>query len=84
MILDNKKYLQKIRPLIVRDDIPKDLTVAIESFMKQAVIIGEYELDHMPIEYVENLLQTLARYPEHNDTLMEIVQVLEEHELIEF
>ena len=57
---DDRKSLQRIKTLKVRDDIPKDLGIAIEAFMQQAVIIGEYGLDHMPVEYMENLLKTFA------------------------
>jgi hypothetical protein len=80
---DDRKSLKRIKTLKVRDDIPKDLGIAIEAFMKQAIIIGEYELDHMPIEYMENLLKTFARYPEYCETMMEMIEILEENELVE-
>ena len=51
--------------------------------MQQAVIIGEYELDHMPMEYMENLLKTFAKYPEYCETFMDMVKILEENELVE-
>ncbi len=83
MLPEDKKSLERIKTLKVRDDIPKDLGVAIEAFMHQAVIIGEYGLDHMPVEYMENLLKTFARYPEYCETFMEMVHILEENELVE-
>ena len=83
MLAEDKKSLKRIKTLKVREDIPKDLGVAIEAFMQQAVIIGEYDLDHMPVEYMENLLKTFARYPEYCETFMEMVKILEENELIE-
>ena len=83
MLAEDKKSLKRIKTLKVRDDIPKDLGVAIEAFIQQAVIIGEYDLDHMPVEYMENLLKTFARYPEYCETFMEMVKILEENELVE-
>ena len=80
---EDRKSLQRIKTLKVRDDIPKDLGVAIQTFMQQAVIIGEYELDHMPMEYMENLLKTFAKYPEYCETFMDMVKILERNEIIE-
>ena len=83
MLAEDKKSLERIKTLKVRNDIPKDLGVAIEAFMQQAIIVGEYELDHMPQEYVENLLEVFAKYPEYCETFMDMVKILEENELIE-
>ena len=80
---EDKKHLQRMRTLKVREDIPNDLRIAILAFMEQAIIIGDYELDHMPVEYMENLLKTFARYPEYCETFMEMVKILEENELVE-
>ena len=83
MLPEDKKSLQRMKTLKVREDIPKDLGVAIEAFMQQAVIIGEYELDHMPMEYMENLLKSFAKYPEYATTFMDMVEILEKNEIIE-
>ena len=83
MLPEDKKSLKRIKTLKVRDDIPKDLSVAIETFMQQAVIISEYELDHMPIEYLKNLLKTLAKYPEHSMLFMDMIEILERDKIIE-
>ena len=80
---EDKKHLQRMKTLKVREDIPKDLGVAIEAFIQQAVIIGDYELDHMPMEYMENLLKSFAKYPEYCETFMDMVKILEENELVE-
>ena len=80
---EDKKHLQRMKTLKVREDIPKDLGVAIEAFMQQAVIIGDYELDHMPMEYMENLLKSFAKYPEYATTFMDMVEILERNEIIE-
>ena len=84
MLPEQKQDLERMKNLKVREDIPEDLRVAIESFIEQAVIIGEYDLDHMPMEYMENLLKTIARYPEHSLLLMELLRILKESEIIEY
>jgi hypothetical protein len=85
MLPDNiKEELARMKTLKVSEDLPKDLRVAVETFIEQAVIVGEYELDHMPAEYMENLLKTIAKYPEHSLLLIELVQILEENELVEY
>ena len=83
MSSEDKKSLERIKTLKVREDIPKDLGVAIEAFMQQAVIIGEYELDHMPMEYMENLLRALAKYPEHSMLFMDMIEILERDSIVE-
>ena len=83
MLPKEKEQLKRMKTLHVRDDIPKDLSIAIETFIKQAIIIGEYELDYMPSEYMESLLKTFAKYPEYCETFMDMVKILEENELIE-
>ncbi len=80
---EDRKELERLKTLKVRADVPKDLGVAIESFMQQAVIVGEYELDHMPLEYMENLLKELAKYPEHAVLFMDMVEILERENIIE-
>ena len=80
---EDKRTLTRMKTLNVRNDIPEDLRIAIESFIQQAVIIGEYELDHMPSEYMENLLKTFAKYPEYCETMMEMIKILEEWEIFE-
>ena len=84
MLPEQKQDLERMKNLKVREDIPEDLRVVIESFIEQAVIIGEYDLDHMPMEYMENLLKTIARYPEHSLLLMELLRILKESEIIEY
>ena len=78
-----KEQLERMKTLHVRSDIPKDLSIAIETFIKQAIIIGEYKLDYMPIEYMESLLKTFAKYPEYTIVLLDMIKILEENEIIE-
>ena len=80
---EEKEQLERMKTLHVRGDIPKDLSIAIETFIKQAIIIGEYELDYMPIEYMENLLKSFVKYPEYATTFMDMVEIFERNEIIE-
>ena len=48
MLPEQKEQLEKLKRARVKEDIPKDLAIAIQAFLKQAAIVGEYELDSMP------------------------------------
>ena len=41
---------------ILEEDMPHDLKVAIETLVTQASIMEEYDLEEVPIEYVQNLI----------------------------
>ena len=79
---EQKEDLIRIKNLKIREDIPDDLRIAIKSFLNQAVIVGEYDLDHMPSEYLENLLKTISKYPEHSILLMELIKILKQSEVV--
>tara|TARA_X000001382_G_scaffold127012_1_gene114306 strand:+ start:88 stop:351 length:264 start_codon:yes stop_codon:yes gene_type:complete len=81
---EQKEDLKRVKNLKIREDIPDDLRIAIKSFLDQAVIVGEYELDHMPSEYLENLLKAIAKYPEHSLLLMELIEILNKDEIIDY
>ena len=81
---EEKEHLMRMKTLKVRDGVPDDLQKAISTFIEQAVIVGEYELDHMPPEYMENLLRTLAKYPEHSVLLMDLISILRKNEIIDY
>ena len=81
---EQKEDLIRVKNLKIREDIPDDLRIAIKSFLDQAVIVGEYELDHMPSEYLENLLKAIAKYPEHSLLLMELIEILNKDEIIDY
>ena len=80
---EEKKEIERLKTLKVRNDIPKDLSVAISSFMQQVIITGEHELDHIPSEYMENLLRTLAKYPEHSMLFNDLVEILQKSNLMD-
>ena len=80
---DLKRDIQWIKNLKVIDGVPKDLKVAIQTFIEQAIIIGEYELETMPPEYLNNLLKVMSKYPEYNILLSQLIEILNKNELIE-
>ena len=63
---EEKEKLELFKRFTVKGGVPEDLTKAIQTFIQQAIIIGEYELDAMPPEYMENLLDAMSKYPEYN------------------
>tara|TARA_B100000575_G_C23116572_1_gene645546 strand:+ start:776 stop:1024 length:249 start_codon:yes stop_codon:yes gene_type:complete len=78
MALKSKKHkkLEHFKNLKVNSRTPKDLSIAIQTFIKQAVIIGENSLDSMPAEYTSNLLKTLSKYPEYNKITLDIIDII--------
>ena len=66
----------------VTEGTPEDLSKAIQTFIQQAVIIGEYELDSMPPEYLQNLLDVMGRYPEYNKVTLDLIEILKSNDLI--
>ena len=50
-----RKDLVRMKGLRINPNTPEDLSIAIKTFIQQAIIVGEYELESMPGEYVSNL-----------------------------
>ena len=66
--------LKRFKKFKVRDDIPKDLQVAVQTFVAATVMVGENNLDSMPGEYLANLMEVMDRYPEYHGVLRSIVE----------
>ena len=62
------------------DFLPDDVQNAINAFIKQVNIMAEYKLNSMPHEYVKNMLEVIAKYPEYNKLLMDMINVLKKYE----
>ena len=71
-----KDDIERIKNKQVVKGLPKDLEEAIQTFINQAVIVGEEDLDFMPHEYVVNLLTTMAKYPEHRSLLYDLLKIM--------
>ena len=69
-----KDDLLRFKKYKVRTDIPEDLQIAIQTFIEATIMVGENNLDSMTGEYLANLMMTLDKYPEYNDTLIDIIR----------
>mgnify|MGYP001480450601 CR=1 FL=1 len=56
--------------------LPEDLQVAINTFIEQFNIMEEYDLDHIPPEYTINLFDTMSKYPEYNNALIALYDIV--------
>ena len=63
----------KLKP---RPDLPKDLQIAIETFMEQVMIMEEYNTDFINGEYVAKLIESFSKYPEYSLFTYELVESL--------
>ena len=60
---------------------PNEIQQAIKTFLDFSIILTEYpEMDHIPSEIVENLLNTLMKYPEYNRLTLDLINILKQHE----
>ena len=60
---------------------PNEIQQAIKTFLDFSIIMTEYpEMDHIPSEIVENLLNTLSKYPEYNRLTLDLINILKQHE----
>ena len=79
---EDREKLKHFKTIGVQEHVPEDLAAAINTFLAQALIIGEYELDAMPPEYMENLLKVMSKYPEYNNVTLELIEILKNGDII--
>ena len=79
----DREKLKHFKTIGVQEHVPEDLAAAINTFLAQAIIIGEYELDAMPPEYMENLLKVMSKYPEYNKVTLDLMEILKKGGIIE-
>ena len=77
MTEEQRQELIRLKTMKASDRVPMDLQLAINTFIEQARIIGEYELDSMPPEYVNNLIDALTKYPQFDWLTKDLLQILE-------
>ena len=58
----------------VQDHFPKDIQIAVPSFLEASKMMVEEKLDYLPGQYLANLLETLQKYPEYNNITMDLVK----------
>ena len=58
----------------VQSHYPKEIQIAVQSFLEASKMMVEEKLDYLPGEYLTNLLETLQKYPEYNNLTMDLVK----------
>ena len=58
--------------------LQQELQNAINTFIEQFNIMEDYDLDHVPPEYLTNLFKTMSKYPEYNNVLMDLLELVKE------
>jgi len=61
---------------ILDTEMPHDLKVAIETVFTQASIMDNYELDEIPIEYLQNLFDASSKYPMYDRLTQEVLDII--------
>ena len=61
----------------IKGDHPEDVMKAIDSFFHAGKMLVDHpEIEAIPTEYVTQLLETLAKYPQYYDLLMDLIKIL--------
>ena len=65
----------------IQGDHPDDVMIAIDTFFHAGkMLMDNPEIDSVPPEYLNNLLQTLNKYPQYRELLIDLLQILKKHE----
>ena len=65
----------------IRGDHPEEVMKAIDSFFHAGKMLVDHpEIGHIPTEYVEKLLSSLAQYPEYHTLLIELLGIINDGE----
>ena len=65
----------------IQGEHPKEVLVAIDTFFHVGkMLMDNPEIDTVPPEYLNNLLQTLNKYPQYRELLIDLLQILKKHE----
>ena len=57
----------------VKEHFPKEVQVAVQSFLSASKMMVDEKLDYLPGEYLVKLLKVLEKYPEYNNITMDLV-----------
>ena len=61
-----KEQLSKIFEGLKKvENLPEDVDVALKSFITAAEGMIEFDINHIPSEYIVNLINTLGKYPKY-------------------
>ena len=65
----------------IKGEHPEEIMKAIDSFFHAGKMLVDHpEIGHIPTEYVEKLLSSLAQYPEYHTLLIELLHIIGEGE----
>ena len=65
----------------IEGDHPDDVMIAIDTFFHAGkMLMDNPEIETVPPEYVNNLLKTLNKYPQYQELLIDLLQILKKHE----
>ena len=83
--MDRDRYKEVINDYIdgkvkLRGEHPKDVMEAIDSFFMAGKMMVDYpEMDTVPGEYVNKLIQTMAKHPQYHSLVMDLIGILKRH-----
>tara|TARA_R100000995_G_C3476782_1_gene121417 strand:+ start:1020 stop:1292 length:273 start_codon:yes stop_codon:yes gene_type:complete len=61
----------------IKGDHPEDVHKAIDSFFHAGkMLIDHPEIEHIPPEYVEKLIGTLAQHPQYHPLVADLIGIL--------
>ena len=56
---------------------PKEVQIAVDSFFKASKILVDHpEIEHIPTEYVNKLLNSLAQYPQYHSLVVDLLGII--------
>ena len=65
----------------IKGDHPEDVHKAIDSFFHAGKMLVDHpEIGHIPQEYVENLIGTLAQHPQYHPLVLELIGIIRDGE----
>ena len=77
-----KRILLNPNGIKLRDEYPEEVQVAVKSFLEASKMVVSEDLDHLPHEYLTNMLQVLIKYPETQEIAGDLVQILKKDGVI--
>ena len=61
--MKDKHLIEHWKELEPDKDLPKDVQIALQTFVDNAIMVEEYDLEYLPGEVMTNLLGTISNYP---------------------
>ena len=60
----------------VQEHFPKEVKVAVQSFLQASKMMVDEKLDYLPSDFLIKLLKVLEKYPEYNNITMDLVKTI--------